>query len=108
MKDEFKEASAIDIYKQVLQNKLQRFPREFFSSQGSINMTNVCIPVIKYMIEEKLEFKDGEIKGKITREIFRKYKLGGMLSHIFNDSPYAAINVAYPNKYKEWEISRNA
>ena len=29
-----------------------------------------------------------------------------MLDICFNDSPYQAINTAYPNKYKEWEFKQ--
>ena len=28
-----------------------------------------------------------------------------MLKYCFNNSPYEAINITYPNKYKEWEFS---
>lgn len=29
-----------------------------------------------------------------------------MLMQVFNDSPFLAINNAYPNKYKPWELSK--
>ena len=28
-----------------------------------------------------------------------------MLNTCFNNSPYQAINTAYPNKFKEWEFN---
>lgn len=97
---------SIEIYELVLSGKLKRFPKDFFSCQGIVNIENVCIPIIQYLIEEKLKWNNRDICNKLTRKIFRKYKLGGMLTHIFNDSPYAAINTAYPDRFKEWELAR--
>ena len=42
----------------------------------------------------------------ITFSHFKRYGLYGLLSNIFNGSPYQAINYMYPDKYKPWEKCR--
>ncbi len=103
---DMEQMKSIEIYELVLSGKIKRFPKGFFSCQGIVNIENVCIPIIQYLIEKKLNWNNEDISTKLTRKTFREYKLGGMLTHIFNDSPYMAINVAYPGRFKSWEISR--
>ena len=57
-----------------------------------------------WLIEEKLKWSDDDIKEKISANIFEKNSLGGMLAVLFNDSPYRAIENAYPGKFKPWEL----
>ena len=54
----------------------------------------------KWLIEEKLNFDEEDIKDKLSANLFRDNGLGGMLYICFNNSPYEAINSTYPNKYK--------
>ena len=97
----------IEIYEAVLNGRISRFPRDFFSGEGINCNTSVCVPIIKYLIEDKLNWNEEDIKENLTRNVFREYKLGGMLTHIFDDSPYLALNFAYPNKYNPWELKRD-
>ena len=73
-----------------------RTPFKFWSKEK-------CIEATKWLIEEKLKLTDEEIKNKLSQKLFIDNGLLGML-HIFNNSPYKAINTAYPNKFKEWEF----
>ena len=57
-----------------------------------------------WLIEEKLKWSDEDIKEKLSANIFKKNSLGGMLAVLFNDSPYRAIENAYPGKFKPWEL----
>ena len=57
-----------------------------------------------WLIEEKLKWSDDDIKNKLSKNTFRKNSLGGMLAVLFNDSPYRAIENAYPGKFKPWEL----
>ncbi len=102
---EDKKPESIKVYEDVLSGKIYRFPAGFFSSYGIIDYTNVCIPIIKYLIDEILKWNHEEVCKNITRKTFHDYALGGMLSHYFNDSPYAALDVAYPGEYKPWELA---
>lgn len=95
---------SVEVYDEVLSGKLMRFPSGFFSDNGIVDMTNTCIPIIKHLIEEILKWDDAQICQLLSREVFHNYKLSGMLSHYFNDSPYEAINAAYPDRFKPWEM----
>ena len=57
-----------------------------------------------WLIEEKLKWSDDDIRHRLSKSIFRKNSLGGMLAVLFNDSPYRAIENAYPGKFKPWEL----
>ena len=63
------------------------------------------IKATRWLIEEKLQLSDDEVRTCLSYKLFEDNGLGGMLQTCFNDSPYEAINAAYPNKYKEWEVS---
>ncbi len=94
----------IKVYEDVLEGRLQRFPSNFFSSSGVIDYINTCIPIIRYLIEERLRWNREQVCMHLTRATFHCNSLGGMLSHYFDDSPYEALNVAYPGEYKPWEL----
>jgi hypothetical protein len=57
-----------------------------------------------WMIEEKEKRPFHEIPKKVTTKTFQENGLSGMLSHAFNDSPYLAIDNAYPGRFKKWEF----
>ena len=59
-----------------------------------------------WLIEEKLKWSDEDVKQKLSRKIFRENSLNGMLDYLFNNSPYRAIENAYPGKFKPWEVAR--
>ena len=59
-----------------------------------------------WLIEEKLKWNDEDVKQKLSLNIFRQYSLTGMLNYLFNNSPYLAIDNAYPGKFKAWEFSK--
>jgi hypothetical protein len=59
-----------------------------------------------WLIEEKLKWNDEDVKQKLSLNIFRQYSLTGMLNYLFNNSPYLAIDNAYPRKFKAWEFSK--
>ena len=59
-----------------------------------------------WLIEEKLKWSDEDIKEKLSANTFIKNSFGGMLTILFNNSPYLAIENAYPGKFKPWEVAR--
>lgn len=59
---------------------------------------------ICWLIEEKLRWSDKQVCDNLTLEIFKNNGLSGMMSMLYNDSPYLAIESAYPGKYKPWEL----
>lgn len=65
---------------------------------------NIAKEAIKWLIEEKLQLTDEELKKNLSQKMFIENGLSGMLQQYFNGSPYAAINSVYPNKFKKWEF----
>lgn len=73
-------------------------PNAYWNSQTAIEAT-------KWLIEECLKWDDYDVKTKVDSNIFNLYKLNGMLSTVYNDSVFSAINTAYPNRYHPWELN---
>lgn len=68
------------------------------------------ILAVKWLLENKLKWSDAEIKKNYSKQIYKDNNLYGMIQICFNSSPFEALNSAYPNKFKEWElpnVSRN-
>lgn len=78
-------------------------PKHYWNKETGIEAT-------KWLIEEKLKFTNDELREQLSQNLFNSNGLVGMLDVCFNDSPYEAINSAYPDKFKSWEfkyVSRN-
>lgn len=58
----------------------------------------------KWLIEKKLNWTEEDVVRKLNRKTFQDNGFGGMLNQIFNNSPYAAISNAYPDKYNPWQL----
>lgn len=92
----------INVYEDVLKGKTKIFPHYFWGGEEG---KRKGIRVFKYLIEEKLNLSDEEIK-TISLKFFVKYKLSGMIIQCFNNSPSQVIMKSYPNRFKIWELSR--
>ena len=68
-------------------------PNSFWTKEKGIEAT-------KWLVEEKLKLTDEELKEQLFKKLFKDNNLYGMLNICFNNSPYQAINVTYPNKFK--------
>ena len=87
------------------------YPRKFKAwefSKTSNNFWNLktAREATIWLIEEKLKWSNEDVKKKLTRNIFIQNSLGGMLTILFNNSPYLAIENAYPGKFKAWEFAK--
>ena len=101
-KEELFKMDAVDVYKMVLKrNMIKTFPKGFWQQPEAKQNAAKCT---RYLIEEILRYDDETLKKKKSQSIFTKNKLAGMLITCFNNSPYEAIDNAYPNKFKEWEF----
>lgn len=96
--------SAVEIYKEVLLGKRKHFPNNFWKYGETVNYSNAKEVTI-YMIENVLFWDEDEVKEKLCFSIFKENKLYGMLTAVFNNSIYDALNNAYPGKYHEWEFA---
>lgn len=61
----------------------------------------------KWLIEEVLNWSDQDIKDSLRYDTFLEYGLSGMLRMLYQDSPYNALNSAYPNKFKPWDLKQS-
>lgn len=95
---------AINIYKDVLIGARKRFPQGFWRDDESKNF-NDAAKITRYLIEDVLHWDNEKIKTELSCKVFFEHKLKGMLCMVFGDSIYAAVNNAYPGKFKEWELS---
>ena len=59
-----------------------------------------------WLIEEKLKWSDEDVRRNLSQNTFKENSLGGMLFILFNNSPYFAIENAYPGKFKPWEFTQ--
>lgn len=95
---------SVSLYQDVLKGIRGRFPRDFWVEDEKCN--NVYSTAItRYLIEEVLKWDNEKIKKDICCEVFFKHRLKGMLCTVYGDSVFAALNAAYPGKFKEWELS---
>lgn len=95
--------NAVNIYKMVLNEELNLFPKYFWQKSTSLFES---AEITKYLIEEVLKWDDKDIVNKLSVICIQKNKLGKMLEVLFNNNIYMAINNAYPNRFKVWELKR--
>lgn len=90
---------AIDIYKSILNNSIKRFPVNFFNDKRN------WIEIVKWLIEDKYNLTDNDIKLTFNTNFIRENKLNWLLL-INEGSPFKILNEIYPNKFNEWELGR--
>lgn len=82
-------------------------PWEMKMSPMSTWNANSGIAATKWLIEDILKWTDNDIKDNLRYDTFVEYGLSGMLATLYQDSPYNALNSAYPNKFKHWELKQS-
>lgn len=101
IQDELLTKGIVEIYKEILRGDRGKFPNGTWQRPDALENAKKCI---KYSIEEIYKFSTDEIVEKVTAKFFQKNKLSGMLEACFNNSPFDAINTAYPRRFKPWEF----
>lgn len=91
----------VEIYKLILDRKMRCFPRGFWEKPEAFHSAK---EITLYLFEERLKWSNEEIKKSLNQNTFFDNKLRGMLNTLFKNSPYEALNNAYPDKFKEWEL----
>ncbi len=79
----------------------QQVPTKYWKNEENV------INAMRWLIEEKLNWNDEQIKKNLSRSTFVKYGLSGLLSRRFKCSVYDAINTLYPGKFKYWEMKKS-
>ena len=74
-------------------------PWQFANVPNSYWTKETAAEATRWLIEEKLKWSEEELLKKLSTKTFYDNGLIGMLNNVFDSSPYAAINNAYPGKY---------
>lgn len=92
----------LKLYKSVLDGNISRFPKGFWIDDDlEVDRENAKQCTI-YMFEKVLNWNEYDIYNNLTADTFKENKLNGMLSVVFEDDIFFAIDNAYPGKIKPW------
>lgn len=91
---------AVKIYKDVLNGKLQKFPRHFWKEEGK----ETCVVIIRYLFEEVLGWTKEEALQKATVPLLQKYKLSGLLKYMYQNSLYSIMQDVYGEDILPWQL----
>lgn len=72
-------------------------PMGYWTEENGIKAT-------RWLIIEKLKLSKEDLKEQLSNRLFYDNGLGGMLSNCYNNSPYLAIESAFPGVFKVWEF----
>ncbi len=61
---------------------------------------------IRWMIDERLVWSEEQVKDRLSRKHFQAHRLGGLLSGRYKFSLVAALEDAYPGRYRPWELRK--
>ncbi len=100
---ELLELDPVEVYKLVINESISKFPCCFFKRNGKVR-TQIAKPIIVYLIEERLQWTRDDVCKNYGVDVFDKNRLRGFLNVVFDGIPYAALNNAYPDEYKPWEL----
>ena len=93
---------AQEIYLKVLNKEVKRFPIGFWTgTEGYKNSIECGILLFEYILKWNKE----DIKKNYFKSTLEKFKLGGMLQIIHNNSPFLFLDRVYPQKFNEWDLS---
>ena len=104
----FNYSEPIEIYKQVITGRRQKFPSNTWDKhEGYRNAKEIT----QFLFEKILNWSIEDIKNEVNEKVFVDNYLGGMLSVLFNGSYHLALMNAYPDEdwgYSEYNsVKRN-
>lgn len=106
IKEAKEESPEIRVYKRVLEGDSKRFPNNFWQEDIGSGIKPASQSCMKYLFEKVLHWSRQDIRDKYCTDILRKYKLGGMLDVLFGGNSYMALDNAYPQIFKPWEMKK--
>jgi len=86
------------------------FPNKYktlYTRGGTVQVRDrgVAIEEVKDMIEKDLGWSRSDVCSRLNHHIFSSQGRGHILVKHFNNDPYEALEAAYPNEYKLWELN---
>jgi len=104
---DFTNLDDIEIYELLLQGIIPNFPSGFWVSRSTEEAKGVAIKLLKYLIDERLNFNKEDVKRELSKVFLTKYKLH-TASKLFGRSPIRYIVSTYPeSQYKPWQFKKN-
>lgn len=112
-KNVFKEYGLGGMLKSVYNNSVfaaisDAYPGEFERFELAVSKgywtEETCRDAIRFMIEKELGFTSEEVKGMLSREHFKKFRLIYPVKKIHEGDYYLAIDDAYPGIYRRSEL----
>lgn len=94
----------VEIYKLVLKGYIQTFPNGFWSSLSNEEGVRVAIELIRYLIDDLLNYTREDILFNIDKEFILNNKLWTPCKLYFGKSAIRYVMVAYPDKYRPYEF----
>ena len=95
----------IEHYEDVLSGRKYRYNRNTFSTENNRKY------LLKYFVDKLLNDKVitciDDIPKVISGNLFKKYKLYGMVEGYYNSSPMEAILFLYPDKWNWWAARKS-
>ncbi|PGZ57889.1 hypothetical protein COE58_24440 [Bacillus cereus] len=91
-----------NVYQEILDGKRRRFPNNTWCEDYNRESAK---RVTKYLVENVLKWDAEKLKKYWSQKLIIKFRLLGLLSIIYNGSPYAMLDDSYPNRFKEWEFN---
>lgn len=95
------EKDPIKVFKWVLDGRLKKFPHGFWNTIESMERS---AHIVRFLIENILGWDKEDVKKRLCLHTFEEYRLRGMMACLFGESPYLAIENAYPGVFLEWEL----
>lgn len=74
--------------------------------QDKYGKTEVNVFIVKWFIEKYLKWDEKKIKECLCIEVFYSAGFESFLRLQYNQNVYKALEEAYPNKYRPWELKR--
>ena len=91
----------VELYQLVVEGEVSKFPKGYWID---FEPSDTAVPIIRYLVEERLELSDEDVLKYWNFGLIKANKLRGMMESLFSNSPYLAIESAYPGKFKPWEF----
>jgi hypothetical protein len=94
--------SAVEVYELVLDGTLPMFPVRFWEKPESLQSAK---EIIQYIYTDLLKWDRQKAINNCGQKFFKTYRLGGMLTILFGNSPYGAIKLVYPD-CEPWKLKQ--
>jgi len=77
--------------------ELQNAPIGFWNKENAVQ-------AMKWLIEEKLKWSREEVCSRFNIKVLNENGLGSMVVICYSNSPFEALDAAYPGVYNPWEL----